>query len=138
MQLHFPRVTSFTTAVVLATGRGRPVWTVSGCSVRALAVLVIAITCGASCLLPLERGIPTQVISTSDSSVEALLPQGRACIELGFSGWSGIPRIDAVGGPPYRDLAKKGDAWVTSRQGPGRLGAVLAGVISNLLGEVGH
>ena len=43
-----------------------------------------------------------------------------------------------LAGSPYRDFAKEGGAWVTSRRGPGRLGVVLAGVISNLLGEVGH
>src|SRR5215203_1712450 len=57
VRLHFPRVTSFTAAVVLATGRGRPPWTPSGCLVRALAVVVVAITCGVSCPSPLELRI---------------------------------------------------------------------------------
>src|SRR4029453_11770897 len=59
------------------------------------------------------------------------------CLELDASDWSRVPLIDAVGGPPYRNFANEGGAWVTSRRGPGRLG-VLAGVVSNLLGEVGH
>jgi hypothetical protein len=133
-QLHFP---NFTTAVVPTAGCGRPAWTASGCLVRALAVVVVAITCGASCLSPLELRIPRQVIKTGDSSVEALLPQSRDCLDLDASGRSRVPLIDAVGGPPYRDFANEGGAWVTSRRGPGRLGVVLAGVISNLLGEVG-
>jgi hypothetical protein len=88
------------------------------------------------CELPVA--IPRQIIKTGDSSVKVLLPQGRGCFELDASGWSRVPLIDAVGGPPYRDFANEGGAWVTSRRGPGRLGVVLAGVISNLLGEVGH
>jgi hypothetical protein len=131
VQLHFP---NFTTAVVLAAGRRRPAWTASGCFVRALA----AITRGVSCLSALELRIPRQVIKPGDSSVEALLPQSGGCFELDASGWSRVPLIDAVGGPPYRDFANEGGAWVTSPRGPDRLGVVLAGVISNLLGEVGH
>jgi hypothetical protein len=135
VQLHFP---NFTTAVVLAAGCGRPPWTASGCLVRPLAVVVVAITRGVSCLSPLALRIPRQVIKTGDSSVDALLPQGRGCFELDASGWSWVPLIDAVGGPPYRNFANEGGAWVTSRRGPGRLGVVPAGMTSNLLGEVGH
>jgi hypothetical protein len=126
-----------TTAVVLAAGCGRPPWTPSGCLVGALAVVVVAITCCASCPSRLELRIPRQLIETGDSSVEALLPQGSGCLELDTSGWSWVPLIDAVGGPPYRNFANEGGAWVTSRRSPGRLGVVLAGVISHLLGEVG-
>jgi hypothetical protein len=126
------------TAVVLAAGCGRPPWTPSGCLVRALPIVVVAITGGGSCLSALELRIPRQVIKTGDSSVEALLPQGRGCFELDASGWSWVPLIDAVGGPPYRNFANQGGAWVISRRGPARLGVVLAGVISKLLGEVGH
>ena len=121
-----------------AAGCGWPPWTPSGCLVRALAVVVVAITCGASCPSPLELRIPRQIIKTGDRSVEALLPKGRGCLELDASGWSWVLLIDAVGGPPYRDFANEGGAWVTSRRGPDRLGVDLAGVISNLLGEVGH
>jgi hypothetical protein len=103
-----------------------------------LSVVVVAIMCGASCPSALELRIPRQVVKPGDSSVEALLPQGRGCLELDASGWSWVPVIDAVGGPPYHDFANEGGAWVGSRRGPGRLGVVLAGVISNLLGEVGH
>ena len=86
--------------MVLAAGRGRPPWTPSGCLVRALSVVVGAITCGASCPSPFELRIPRQIIKTGDSSVEALLPQSRGCLELASSGWSRVPLIDAVGGPP--------------------------------------
>jgi hypothetical protein len=60
------------------------------------------------------------------------------CLETDASGWSRVALIDPVGGPPYRNFANEGGAWVTSRRGSDRLGVVLAGVISNLLGEVGH
>jgi hypothetical protein len=122
-----------------ASGRVRTApWTPSGCLVRALAVVVVVITCSASCPSPSELRIPRQLTKTGDSSVEVLLPQGRGCLELDASGWSWVPLIDAVGGPPYRNFANEGGAWVTSRRSPGRLGVVLAGVILNLLGEVGH
>jgi hypothetical protein len=133
-----PEVTNFTTAVMLATGPGRPAWTPSGCLVGALAFAVVAIMCGASCPSSLALRIPRQVLEAGGSLVKVLLPQGRGCLELDASGWSGVPLIDAVGSPPYRDFADEGGAWVASRCGPDRLGALLAGVISNLLGEVGH
>jgi hypothetical protein len=123
---------------VLTAGRGRPPWTPSACLVRALTVVVVAITRGASCPSPLELRIPRQIIKTGDSSVEALLPQGRGCFELDASGWSRVPLIDAVGGPPDRNFANECGAWVTFRRGPDRLGVLLASVISNSLGEVGH
>src|SRR4029453_14949170 len=118
---------NFTTAVVLTAGRGWPAWTPSACLVLALAVVVVAITCGASCASSLALRIPRQVIKTGDSSVEVLLPQSGGCLELDASGWSRVPLIDAVGGPPYRNFANEGGAWVTSRRGPGRL-----------VGEPGH
>ena len=132
MQLHLP---NFTTAVVLAAGRRRPPWPPSRCLVRALAVVVIAITCGASCPSPLELRIPRQIMKTGDSSVEALLPQSGGCLGLDASGWSWVPLIDAVGGPPYRDFADEGGACVTSRRGPDRPFAVLAGAVSNMICE---
>ena len=101
-------------------------------------VVVVTTTRGASCLSASELRSPRQVITPCDSSVEALLPQGRGCLELDVSGWSWVPFIDAVGGPPYRDFANEGGAGVTPGRCPGRLGVVLAGVISSLLGEVGH
>jgi hypothetical protein len=69
--------------------------------------------------------------------VEALFPQDRGCLELGFSGWSRVLGIDAVGGPPHFDLTNEGAARVTSRRCPDRLGVTLANVILDLVGEVG-
>ena len=69
--------------------------------------------------------------------VEALFPEGWKCFELGFAGWSRVLGIDAVGGPPHRDFANEGGAGVTSRRCPDWRGITLAGVVLDLLGEVG-
>jgi hypothetical protein len=73
-----------------------------------------------------------------DIPVEALFPQGRKCFEWGSSGWSRVLRIDAVGGAPHRDFADEGGARVTSRWCPDWLGVTLAGVVLDLVGEVGN
>jgi hypothetical protein len=65
--------------------------------------------------------------------VEALFPHGGGCLELASSsGWSRVLGMDAVGGPPHCDLADEGGARC-----PGWLGVTLAGVVLNLVGEVG-
>jgi hypothetical protein len=72
-----------------------------------------------------------------DLQVEALFPEGRERFELGSSGWSWVVGIDAVGGPPHGDFTDEGGAWVTSLWRPGWLGAMLACVVADLVGEVG-
>jgi hypothetical protein len=72
-----------------------------------------------------------------DIPVEALFPQGRERLELSSTGWAGVLGIDAVGGPPHRDLADERGARVTSRWCPDWLGVTLPGVILDLVGEVG-
>jgi len=69
-------------------------------------------------------------------TVETLFPQRREHFELGSSGWSRVLGIDAVGGPPHCDFADEG-AVVSSRCSPDWLGVTLAGVVLNLVGEVG-
>ena len=70
--------------------------------------------------------------------VEALFPQGRERFELGSSGWSRVLGIDAVGGAPHCDFADKCCARVASRcSSPDRLRVTLAGVVLDLVGEVG-
>jgi hypothetical protein len=71
--------------------------------------------------------------------VEALFPEGWERFELASSssGWSSILGVDAVGGPPYRDVADEGSAQVTSGWCPGWGSVTLAGVIADLVGEVG-
>src|SRR5829696_5280349 len=72
-----------------------------------------------------------------DAAIQALFPQGRKHFELSSSGWSWILGIDAVGGLPHRDFANEGRARVASRWCPDWLGVTLAGVVLDLLGEVG-
>jgi hypothetical protein len=71
--------------------------------------------------------------------VEALFPQGGGCLEVASSsssGWSRVLGIDAVGGPPHCDFADEG-AGVSSRWCPDWRGVTLAGVVLDLVGEVG-
>jgi hypothetical protein len=69
--------------------------------------------------------------------VEALFPQGGGCLELASSsGWSWVLGIDVVGGSPYCDFANEGGG-MTSRGSPGWRAVTLAGVVLDLVGEVG-
>jgi hypothetical protein len=70
--------------------------------------------------------------------VEALFPDGRERFELASSsGWSRVLGIDAVGGAPHCDFADEGGAQVAYRCSPDWLGVTLAGVVLDLVGEVG-
>ena len=70
--------------------------------------------------------------------VEALFPEGRERFELASSsGWSRVLWIDAVAGAPHGDFADEGGARVASRRCPDWLGFTLAGVVLDLVGEVG-
>jgi hypothetical protein len=82
------------------------------------------------------RCICWRVGGTCDVPVEALFPESRKRFEMGSSGWSRVLGIDAVGGAPHCDFADQGGAGVTSRWCPDRRPVTLAGVISNLVGEV--
>jgi hypothetical protein len=93
---------------------------------------------GACCLSLVGPRTCWRVSGTRDIPVEALLPQGRERFELAFSsGGSGVLGIDAVGGPPHGDFADEGGALVTSRWCPDWLGVILAGVLLDLVAEVG-
>ena len=91
----------------------------------------------ASCLSLVGLCICWRVGGTRDIPVEALLPEGRERFELGSSGWSRVLGIDAVGGAPHCDFADEGGARVTSRCSPDWRAVTLAGVIVDLVGEVG-
>jgi len=104
--------------------------------VRALPV-VEAARQSPSCLSLVGLCICWRVGGTRDIPVEALLPEGRKRFELGSSGWSRIFGIDAVGGAPHCDFADQGAARVTSGCSPDWRAVTLAGVIVDLVGEVG-
>ena len=124
--------------VRLPAGGGRPARTPFGFLVWVLPVVVPASKCGVCCLSLVGPRICWRVGGTGDIPVEALFPQGGGCIELASSsGWSRVLRIDPAGGPPYRNFPKESDARVASRRCPDRLASTSAGVILDLLGEVG-
>ena len=78
------------------------------------------------------------VAAAGETSVEVVLPEGRSCLQLCCSGWSWVAGVDAVGGPPHGDFTNDGEVRAAARRRPHRLGFVLAGVTSDLIGEVGH
>jgi hypothetical protein len=69
--------------------------------------------------------------------VEVLFPEGRERFELASSGWSRVLGIDAVGRPPHCDFADEGGARSASWCSPGWRAVALAGVVLDLVGEVG-
>ena len=122
----------------LAAGCGWPTRTPFGCLVWALAVVVSASRCGVCCLSLVGPRICWRVGGTRDISVEALFPEGRERFEVASSsGWLLVLGIDAVGGAPHCDFADEGGARVASRCSPDWRAVTLAGVILNLVGEVG-
>jgi hypothetical protein len=122
----------------LAAGCGWPVRTFTGCLVRALPVVPWT-KCGLCCLSLVGPCICWRVGGARDIPVEALFPQRRECFEWGYSsGWSGVWGIDPVDGPPHCDLADEGSAQVASRRCPDWRAVTLAGVLLDLVGEVGN
>jgi hypothetical protein len=91
---------------VLSAGRGLARWDVVRVLVRALPDVAWT-ECGASCVWLVGPRICGRVGGTRDIPVEALFPQGRKHVELSSSGWSGVLGIDAVGGPPYCNVAER-------------------------------
>jgi hypothetical protein len=120
----------------LAAWCGWPVRTPFGGLVRALPV-VVSSKGGACCLSLVGPHTCWRVGGTRDIPVEALFPQGRERFELASSGWSRVLGIDAVGGAPHCDLADEGGARVASRCSPYWRAVTLAGVVLDLVGEVG-
>jgi hypothetical protein len=121
---------------VLSAGRGRPAGSPFGGLVLAL-LAVVAAECGACGLSLVGPGISRRLGGTREIPVEALFPQGRERFELGSSGWSRVLGIDAVGGAPHCDFTDKCCARVASRWCPDWLGVTLAGVVLDLVDEVG-
>jgi|SRR5215217_6453737 len=63
--------------------------------------------------------------------------RSRRCFQRAGSVSSWVPPVDAVGRPPHCDFADEGRAWVALRWRPDWLGVTLAGVVLDLVGEVG-
>jgi hypothetical protein len=78
------------------------------------------------------------VAAAGETAVEVVLPEGRGYGQLCCSGWSWVVGVDAVGGPPYGDFTDDGAVQLAARRRPHRLRFVLAGVPSDMVGEVGH
>ena len=72
-----------------------------------------------------------------DALVEALSPFDRRSLKLCWSGGSMVVGVDAVGGPPHRDVTDEGGAQRSARRRPCRLGGVVEGVVADVMGEVG-
>ena len=121
---------------VLPAGRVRPARTRCGLLVRG-SPIAVATDCGGSYLWLGAPCICWRVGGTCDISVEALLPEGRERFELGSSGWPRVLGIDAVGGPPHCDFADEGCLGWLPGGSPDWLGVTLAGVVLDLVGEVG-
>jgi hypothetical protein len=106
--------------------------------VRASPVVVLASRSDASCLSFVGPRIFWRVGGTRDLPIEVLFPEGRARFEVGSSGWSRVLGIDAVGGTPYCDFANEVGARVASWCSPGWRSVTLAGVVLDLVGQVGN
>jgi hypothetical protein len=76
-------------------------------------------------------------VARAIAEAEALFPEGLERFELASSGWSRVLGIDAVGGAPHCNVANEVGARVSSRCSPDWLCVTLAGVMLNLVGEVG-
>jgi hypothetical protein len=99
--------------------------------------IAVATKGGASFLWLGAPCICWRVGGTCDFPVEALFPAGRKRFELGSSGWSRVLGIDAVGGAPHCNFADQGGARMTAWGCPDWLGVTLAGVVVDVVSEVG-
>ena len=72
-----------------------------------------------------------------DALVEVLSPFDRSSLELCGSGGSLVVGVDAVGGPPHRDLTDEGGAQFSAGRCPCRLDGVVEGVVADVVGEFG-
>jgi hypothetical protein len=109
-----------------------------GWSGQPLFILVPATTRGRSRRALWDVRTTDVVDAVGETAVEVVLPDGGSCLQLCCSGWSRVVGVDAAGGPPHRDFTDDGEIRAAARRRPHRLGFVLAGVTSNLVGEVGN
>ena len=104
----------------------------------AVLIVVLATLQGSGSRLP-PGGIQTGRVGAGlgDALLEALSPFDRRRLQLCGSGGSMVVGVDAVGGPPHGDVTDEGGAQLSARRRPCGLGAVVEGVVSDVLGEVG-
>ena len=105
---------------------------------QALSILVPAITCGGRPGLRDVKMTDVVVAAAGETSVEVVLPEGRSCLQLSWSGWSWVAGVDAVGGSPHGNSTDDAAVRLADRRCPNRLRAVLTGLISNVTGKVDH
>jgi hypothetical protein len=67
--------------------------------------------------------------------VEVLLAEGCRGLQLSFSGWSAVFRVDADSGAPDGDFTDEGDARVAARRCPYRLFPAMAGAVADSICE---
>jgi hypothetical protein len=89
--------------------------------------------CGTNSL-PAEIQVGRVVAGVGDASIEMLLPFGRSGRQLYWSGGAGVVRVDAIGGPPHGDFTNESGAQRAALRHPRGLSAVVAGVMSNVVG----
>jgi len=103
-----------------------------------LSILVSAIMCGWSSRALLVVKMADVVVAVpGEAAVEVVLPERGSCLQLSCSGWSWVVGVDAVGGSPHRDFTDDCEVRLAARRRPHRLGPVLAGLTSDLIGEAG-
>ena len=87
--------------------------------------------------LPPEIRVGRVVASVDDASIEMLLPFGRSGRQLLWSGGAAVVGVDAIGGPPHGDFTNESGAQRPALRHPMGLNAVVVGMMSNVVGEVG-
>ncbi len=117
-------------------GRPRPLVDL-GWALPVVPIFVTATFKGGTNSLPPEIQVGRVVASVGDASIEMLLPFGRSGRQLFWSGRAAVMGVDAIGGPPHGDFTNESGAQRTVLRHPMGLSAVVGGVMSNVVGEVG-
>ena len=102
-----------------------------------MSVFVTATFKGGTNSLPPEIQVGRVVAGVGDASIEMLLPFGRSGRQLFWSGAATVVGVDAIGGPPHGDVTYESGAQRAAPRHPMGLSAVVVGVMSNVVGEVG-
>jgi hypothetical protein len=75
--------------------------------------------------------------TAGETSIEVVLPEGRSCLQLSWSGGSWVVGVHAVCGPPHGNFTDDGEVRAAARRHPHGQGCVSAGLTSDLVGEAG-